>query len=162
LLLPAASYDSNVWPHNLGNVRGGVVLDFFPDGCSLVPVIDDAGHDKATVFKVKGLEAVDKVIGQLAKLLWEAASTDYMGAVGARSMVLQTSLHTFPLPVIKAGEDLSVNMVAKDNGKSKKIQAFVGDSVWELNELVAGKGCLGWFPGSEMMGIIKIFIALEL
>nr|GEW88710.1 hypothetical protein [Tanacetum cinerariifolium] len=28
LLLPAASYDSNVWPHNLGNVEGGVVLDF--------------------------------------------------------------------------------------------------------------------------------------
>nr|GEW82468.1 hypothetical protein [Tanacetum cinerariifolium] len=26
--LAAASYDSNVWPHNLGNVRGGVVLDF--------------------------------------------------------------------------------------------------------------------------------------
>nr|GEU98773.1 hypothetical protein [Tanacetum cinerariifolium] len=24
----AASYDSNVWPQNLGNVRGGVVLDF--------------------------------------------------------------------------------------------------------------------------------------
>ncbi|GJU15752.1 hypothetical protein Tco_1143718 [Tanacetum coccineum] len=28
LLLPAASYDSNVWPYNLVNVGGGVVLDF--------------------------------------------------------------------------------------------------------------------------------------
>nr|GEY90494.1 hypothetical protein [Tanacetum cinerariifolium] len=26
--LAAASYDSNAWPHNLGNVGGGVVLDF--------------------------------------------------------------------------------------------------------------------------------------
>nr|GEX61659.1 probable 2,3-bisphosphoglycerate-independent phosphoglycerate mutase [Tanacetum cinerariifolium] len=159
--------------------------------------IDDAGHDKATVFKVKGLEAVDKAIGQLARLLWEAESTgqfqfslcitgdhstpveygdhsfepvpftlcrlkDYVGAVGGESVVLQTSLDTFPLPVIKAGEDLSANVVAEDDEKSKKIQAFSGDSVWELNELVAGKGCLGRFPGNEMMGIIKKFIELEL
>ncbi|XP_031094373.1 uncharacterized protein LOC115998853 [Ipomoea triloba] len=37
--------------------------------------IDDVGHDKVSVFKVKGLEAVDHSIGQLAKLLWPAESS---------------------------------------------------------------------------------------
>lgn len=33
---------------------------------------DDAGHDKASILKVRGLEAVDKAIAQLARLLWQA------------------------------------------------------------------------------------------
>ena len=36
-----------------------------------------------------------------------------------------------------------------------------GDSVYELNEVAAAKGCLGRFPGGEMMGIIKKFINLD-
>lgn len=158
--------------------------------------IDDAGHDKASVFKVKGLEAVDKAIGQLARLLWEAESTgqfqfslcvtgdhstpveygdhsfepvpftlcrlkDYVGAVGGESVVLQTSLDTFPLPIIKAGEDLAADVVAEEE-RSQKSRAFSGDSVWKLNELTVAKGCLGRFPGCEMMGIIKKFLELEL
>nr|GLL26513.1 uncharacterized protein LOC109171780 [Ipomoea trifida] len=35
--------------------------------------IDDVGHDKVSVFK--GLEAVARAIGQLAKLLWPAESS---------------------------------------------------------------------------------------
>lgn len=143
------------------------------------------------------MEAVDKAIGQLARLLWEAESTgqfqfsicvtgdhstpveygdhsfepvpftlcrlkDFVGAVGGESVVLQTSLDTFPLPVIKPGADLSADVVTEDNERSEQIRPFSGDSVWKLNELVAAKGCLGRFPGSEMMGIIKKFIELEL
>ncbi|RID59860.1 hypothetical protein BRARA_F03057 [Brassica rapa] len=48
-----------------------------------IKAIDDAGHDKATMFKVKGLEAVDKAIRQLAKLLWQAEScSDYQYFLG--------------------------------------------------------------------------------
>uniref|UniRef100_A0A251V5Z6 Putative 2,3-bisphosphoglycerate-independent phosphoglycerate mutase n=1 Tax=Helianthus annuus TaxID=4232 RepID=A0A251V5Z6_HELAN len=50
------------------------VSDGYDFGFLHVKAIDDVGHDKATVFKVKGLEAVDKAIGQLARLLWEAES----------------------------------------------------------------------------------------
>ncbi|GJR78186.1 retrovirus-related pol polyprotein from transposon TNT 1-94 [Tanacetum coccineum] len=39
------------------------------DLCIEELAIDDAWHDKATVFKIKGLEAVDQAIGQLARLL---------------------------------------------------------------------------------------------
>lgn len=168
--------------------------DGYDFGFLHIKAIDDAGHDKASVFKVKGLEAVDKAIGQLARLLWEVESTggeyqfsicvtgdhstpveygdhsfepvpftlcrlkDYVGAVGGESVVLETSLDTFPLPVIKSGEDLSDAVVA---GEEERGQPFSGDSVWQLNEIAAARGCLGRFPGSEMMGIIKKFLQLE-
>jgi hypothetical protein len=39
--------------------------------------IDDAGHDRAVKLKVRGLEAVDRAIGQLARLLWEAGKAGH-------------------------------------------------------------------------------------
>ncbi|KAI3743470.1 hypothetical protein L1987_61179 [Smallanthus sonchifolius] len=132
------------------------VSDGYDFGFLHIKVIDDACHDKASVFKVKGLEAVDKAIGQLARLLWEAEST-----VSGESIVLQTSLDSFPLPTVEAGDDLSAYVAAEEE-ISQTGQAFSGDSVWRLNEIVAARGCLGRFPGSEMMGIIKKFIQLEL
>ncbi|MFS7955915.1 putative phosphoglycerate mutase (2,3-diphosphoglycerate-independent) [Helianthus anomalus] len=172
------------------------VSDGYDFGFLHVKAIDDAGHDKATVFKVKGLEAVDKAIGQLARLLWEAESAgqfqfflcvtgdhstpveygdhsfepvpftlcrlkDYVGAVGGESVVLQTSLDTFPLPTVEAGDDLSAYVAAEEE-ISQPGRAFLGDSVWRLDEIAAARGSLGRFPGSEMMGIIKKFVQLEL
>nr|GEY42291.1 probable 2,3-bisphosphoglycerate-independent phosphoglycerate mutase isoform X2 [Tanacetum cinerariifolium] len=43
--------------------------DLFRSGGHRLQAIDDASHDKATVFKVKALEVVDKTIRQLARLL---------------------------------------------------------------------------------------------
>ncbi|KAJ9540671.1 hypothetical protein OSB04_027177 [Centaurea solstitialis] len=171
--------------------------DGYDFGFLHIKAIDDAGHDKASVFKVKGLEAVDKAIGQLARLLWEAESTgqfefslcitgdhstpveygdhsfepvpftlcrlkDYVGAVGGDSVIKQTCLDAFPLPIVNAGEDLllSGDVVAEE--EKERRQAFSGDSVWKLSEIAVAKGCLGRFPGGQMMGIIKKFIQLEL
>ncbi|KAG6541510.1 hypothetical protein Mapa_017107 [Marchantia paleacea] len=36
-----------------------------------IKAIDDAGHDKAVELKVRAFEAVDVMVGQLARLLWE-------------------------------------------------------------------------------------------
>nr|GEU55583.1 hypothetical protein [Tanacetum cinerariifolium] len=41
--LAAASYDSNVWPHNLGNVGGGVVLDFESSDVRLPSAEEESG-----------------------------------------------------------------------------------------------------------------------
>ncbi|KAI3743471.1 hypothetical protein L1987_61181 [Smallanthus sonchifolius] len=109
------------------------VSDGYDFGFLHIKAIDEAGHDKASVFKVKGLEAVDKAIGQLARLLWEAEST-----VGGESVVLQTSLDSFPLPTVEAGDDLS-SYVAAEEEISQPGQAFSGDSVWRLNEIVAAR-----------------------
>lgn len=177
--------------HKPGRVDG---YDF---GFLHIKAIDDAGHDKASIFKVKGLEAVDRAIGQLAKLLWEAESTgkfqfslcitgdhstpveygdhsfepvpftlcrlkDFVGAVGGEKVILDTSLDPFPLPMVKAGEDLGDDFGREGEKGSEELQAFGGDSIYEFSDIAAARGCLGRFPGGEMMGIIKKFINLHL
>lgn len=170
--------------------------DGYDFGFLHIKAIDDAGHDKASLFKVKGLEAVDRAIRQLAKLLWEAESTgkfqyflcvtgdhstpveygdhsfepvpftmcrlkDFIGAVGGESVILETSLDSFPLPTVQADEDLPEDVVVVGDAESKQVTAYSGDSVVELNEIAAARGYLGRFPGGEMMGIIKKFIQLD-
>ncbi|KAI8534320.1 hypothetical protein RHMOL_Rhmol10G0081200 [Rhododendron molle] len=170
--------------------------DGYDFGFLHIKAIDDAGHDKASVFKVKGLEAVDRAIGQLARLLLEAESTgnfeyflcvtgdhstpveygdhsfepvpftlcrlkDFVCAVGGESIVLEVSPEPFPLPTVEAGEDLADNMLLGEAKRSGQLQAFCGDSVCEFNEIAAARGCLGRFPGGEMMGIIKTFLKLK-
>lgn len=158
----------------------------------VLQAIDDAGHDKASILKVKALEAVDTAIGQLAKLLWEAESSgkfqyslcvtgdhstpveygdhsfepvpfaicrlkDFVGAIG-ESIVSKTSLDPFPIPSVKSVEDLTHDLETEERRDS---QSYSGDSVFELNEIAAARGCLGRFPGGEMMGIIKRFLDLD-
>ncbi|KAJ0668853.1 putative phosphoglycerate mutase (2,3-diphosphoglycerate-independent) [Helianthus annuus] len=156
------------------------VSDGYDFGFLHVKAIDDAGHDKATVFKVKGLEAS---AGQFQFFLCVTGDhstpveygdhsfepvpftlsrlKDYVGAVGGESVVLQTSLDTFPLPTVEGGDDLSASVAAEEE-ISQPGRAFSGDSVWRLDEIAAARGSLGRFPGSEMMGIIKKFVQLEL
>ncbi|KAG4937577.1 hypothetical protein JHK85_052496 [Glycine max] len=151
-------------------------------------------HIKASILKVKALEAVDKALGQLARLLWEAESTgkfqfflcvtgdhstpveygdhsfesvpfticrlkDFVGAIG-ESTISKTSLDPFPIPSVKSGEDLLDDLETEER-RDKCCQAYSGDSVYELNEVAAAKGCLGRFPGGEMMGIVKKFLNLD-
>lgn len=167
-----------------------------PDGYDFgflhIKAVDDAGHDKASVFKVKALEAVDRAIGQLARLLWEAESSgefmysvcvtgdhstpveygdhsfepvpfticrleDYVRARGGPTVVMETPLDPFPMPTVKAGEDLLEDELGSDVGGEEA--ALGGDCVREFNEIAAARGCLGRFPGCEMMGIINKFLA---
>lgn len=139
---------------------------------------------------MRGLEAVDKALGQLAKLLWQAEKTgnfqyslcvtgdhstpveygdhsfepvpftlcrlrDYVSALG-EATVLETSLEAFPLPSVEAGEDLKEEIVSPERTSARR--ASGGDQVNEFSEIAAARGCLGRFPGSEMMGIIKKFL----
>ncbi|CAJ1836990.1 unnamed protein product [Sphenostylis stenocarpa] len=169
-----------------------------PDGYDFgflhIKAIDDAGHDKASILKVKALEAVDTAVGQLARLLWETESSgkyqfflcvtgdhstpveygdhsfesvpftmcrlkDFVGAIG-ESTIRQISLDPFPIPNVKSGKDLLDDLETKER-RDKHCQPYSGDSVYELNEVAAARGCLGRFPGGEMMGIIKKFLSLD-
>ncbi|GAA0150008.1 mutase [Lithospermum erythrorhizon] len=169
--------------------------DGYDFGFLHIKAVDDAGHDKATVFKVKALEAVDKAIRQLARLLWQAESSgkfqysicvtgdhstpveygdhsfepvpftlcrlkDFVGAIGGEEVLMRTSLDPFPLPAVKVGEDLSRDAEIEETKGGKQLKSFNGDSVCEFHEIDAARGCLGRFPGSEMMGIIKTFLTL--
>ncbi|OVA16445.1 Bisphosphoglycerate-independent phosphoglycerate mutase [Macleaya cordata] len=175
--------------HKPGQANG---YDF---GFLHIKAIDDAGHDKASIFKVKGLEAVDRAIGQLARLLWQAESTgnfqysicvtgdhstpveygdhsfepvpfalcrlkDFVGAVGGEAIVMGTSLDPFPLPKVDADADLREEMGLKEERNDTQ-KALCGDSVSKFDEIAASRGCLGRFPGGEMMGIIKTFLKLK-
>ncbi|KAL8546155.1 hypothetical protein ACS0TY_006034 [Phlomoides rotata] len=77
--------------------------DGYDFGFLHIKAIDDAGHDKASVFKVKGVETVDRAIGQLAKLLWQAESTGafqyYICVTGDHSTPVEYGDHSFePVP----------------------------------------------------------------
>lgn len=141
------------------------------------------------------MEAVDRAIGQLAKLLWQTQSAgkfkyflcvtgdhstpveygdhsfepvpftlcrleDFVGALG-EFLLSETSLEPFPLPMISAGEDIMDDPGNQESTKSKQSKAFSGDSVCVFDEVAAARGCLGRFPGSEMMGIIKAYLKLK-
>ncbi|CAI9109965.1 OLC1v1009915C2 [Oldenlandia corymbosa var. corymbosa] len=169
--------------------------DGYDFGFLHIKAIDDAGHDKASVFKVKGLEAVDKAIGQLARFLWQTQLTgkfqyflcvtgdhstpveygdhsfepvpfalcrleDFVREVG-ESHLSEISLDPFPLPKVVAGEDITDIAGVQGGLKSKPTQASSGDSVFEFHEVAAARGCLGRFPGSEMMGIIKAYLTMD-
>ena len=86
---------------------------------------------------------------------------DFVGAIGSESILGEISLEPFPLPTVKAGEDLPEDCVSDDNTIRASMQAYSGDSVFELSEIAASRGCLGPFPGSEMMGIINAFLKLK-
>lgn len=141
------------------------------------------------------MEAVDRALGQLARLLWEAESTgnfeyflcitgdhstpveygdhsfepvpfticslkDFVGVVGAET-ILGSSLDPFPLPTVKDGEQLTEDVKMEQGERIKQPQAYSGDSVFEFNEIAAARGCLGRFPGGEMMGVIKKYLELS-
>ncbi|CAL9127497.1 uncharacterized protein LOC103973974 [Musa acuminata AAA Group] len=160
-----------------------------------VKAIDDAGHDKASILKVRALEAVDRAIGQLTRLLWQAEKSgkykyylcvtgdhstpveygdhsfepvpfalcqlrDFVSAVG-ESNLMQVSLEAFPLPSVKSGEDLTNDDVEMPEEANSRLKVFSGDSVCQFSEIAAARGCLGRFPGSEMMGVIKKFLKLK-
>ncbi|KAL1059739.1 hypothetical protein V6Z11_1Z011700 [Gossypium hirsutum] len=77
--------------------------DGYDFGFLHIKAIDDAGHDKASVFKVKGLEAVDRAIAQLAKLLWQAESTGdfqyFICVTGDHSTPVEYGDHSYePVP----------------------------------------------------------------
>ncbi|KAI4346784.1 hypothetical protein L6164_007652 [Bauhinia variegata] len=122
-------------------------------GCGIrIEAINDEGHDKASILKVKGLEAIDRAIAQLARLLWEAESTgnfQYILCVtGDHSTPVEYGDHSFePVPF-----SLSVERLHR---------CSCGDSVYEFNEIAGARGCLGRFHGGEMMGIIKKFLNLD-
>ncbi|KAG5227110.1 2 bisphosphoglycerate-independent phosphoglycerate [Salix suchowensis] len=91
----------------------------------------------------------------------ECRLRDFAGAVGGESIIMETSLDPFPLPAVKAGENLGETENAEKERSSKQLKAFSGDSVCELSEIAAARGCLGRFPGGQMMGIIKAFLELN-
>lgn len=151
-----------------------------------VKAVDDAGHDKATELKVKLFESIDKMIGQLACLLWQAECQGI-----ANFSICVTADHSTPVeygdhsyepvpftmchlkefvralggedavrvpiePFTLSSHDVQAHLAEKITVQRKR--AVAGDSVVAFNEIAASRGCLGRFQGSEMMGVIKKYM----
>lgn len=99
-------------------------LDGYDFGFLHIKAIDDAGHDKASIFKLKGLEAVDKAIGQLARLLWEAESMGryeyFLCVTGDHSTPVEYGDHSFePVPFAICRLKDFVGAIGGDSNLSK-------------------------------------------
>lgn len=156
-----------------------------------IKAIDDAGHDKASMVKLRGLEAVDRALGQLAKLLWAAESSGgfefFLCVTGDHSTPVEYGDHSFePVPFALCSlkdfvgavggegvlletslDPVSLPVDDENDGvggemkKKKGGMGFSGDSVAEFSEIAAARGCLGRFSGSEMMGVINAYLKLK-
>lgn len=153
-----------------------------------IKAVDDAGHDKSTGLKVRALESIDKMLGQLACLLWEAechgAAKYSICVTGDHSTPVEYGDHSFePVPFamchlkdfVKArGGDDAVKKVSLEpftltNQQMMEVECgqklmegwegpVAGDAVFSFDEVAASRGCLGRFQGSEMMSIIKQYM----
>ncbi|KAL0737800.1 hypothetical protein Bca4012_014010 [Brassica carinata] len=105
----------------------------------------DAGHDKATMFKVKDLEAVNKAICQLAKLLWQAEScTNYqyfLFVTGDHSTPVEYRDHSFVLvPFTMCRLREFVSAVGGESAlRETSLDPFPLPTVVECGEVVTGK-----------------------
>lgn len=157
--------------------------------------IDDCGHDKAMKLKVKAFEAVDTMVGQLARLLWQAEKKgaakfsicvtgdhstpveygdhsyepvpfsichvkDFVQAKGGEDAIMAIDLTPFNLPTAEAAKNANVTNGSSFASGNENTKAVAGDAVTRFGEIAAARGCLGRFTGSEMLGVIKHYIAL--
>lgn len=169
------------------NCRAGR-RDGYDFGFLHIKAVDDAGHDKATGLKLNFFESIDKMIGQLACLLWQAElrgvakfsicvtgdhSTpveygdhsyepvpfamchlkNFVSAMGGEDAI-RVSLESFNLP------NLNVEKQFEERKAGQWEAAVAGDQVMCFDEVSASRGCLGRFQGSEIMSIIKQYMAV--
>ncbi|KAI4387854.1 hypothetical protein MLD38_000247 [Melastoma candidum] len=135
-----------------------------------IKAIDDAGHEKATIFNVKGLECVDQAIGQLAKLLWHVESTGQFHyaicVTGDHSTPVEYGDHRFePVPfaicwlrdfVSAVGGNPALDEISLDPFRLPTIK-----SKEDLSEHFSTSEGVSWtVPGGEMMEIVKSFLKL--
>jgi 2,3-bisphosphoglycerate-independent phosphoglycerate mutase len=103
--------------------------------------IDDAGHDKAVKLKVRGLEAVDRAIGQLARLLWEAGkvghSQYFICVTGDHFTPAEYGGHSFePVPFAICRLRDYVGAIGEDKVMNTPLDDFALPSVKSGKDLV--------------------------
>lgn len=163
--------------------------DGYDFGFLHIKAVDDAGHDKATALKMAALESIDKMIGQMVRLLWEAERHGTVKfsicVTGDHSTPVEYGDHSFePVPFamchledfVKArgGEDAVSNVslepfaLTREKGEiliGEKVMdssegGVAGDVVTCFDELAVSRGCLGRFQGCEMLTIIKQYMGV--
>ncbi|KXZ52807.1 hypothetical protein GPECTOR_8g193 [Gonium pectorale] len=147
-----------------------------------VKAVDDTGHDRMVQNKVRFLEVVDRMVGQMLRRLAEAEAAGrgrYLIVVaGDHSTPVLFGDHSHePVPFAIAGVRHAVEAAFKDARRKSAWagrpwvagmpaelfgpwpepwpQAVRGDPVRAFDEVSVARGALGRFPGSQVMPLVK-------
>eukprot|EP00850_Spirogloea_muscicola_P022802 SM000312S11995 [mRNA] locus=s312:86963:88923:- [translate_table: standard] len=159
--------------------------NYYDFGFLHIKAVDDAGHDKSLDLKLQALEAVDRMVLQLARMLWDAEvaglSKYTLCVTGDHSTPVEYGDHSFePVPfamchlaafVEALGGDAVLQGVSLETfpmtgnwespptfvSPASKTGAAVSDTVDRLSEISAARGCLGRFQGGLMLNIINAY-----
>eukprot|EP00850_Spirogloea_muscicola_P014997 SM000111S18820 [mRNA] locus=s111:369107:371266:+ [translate_table: standard] len=159
--------------------------DHYDFGFLHIKAVDDAGHDKSSELKLQSLEAVDRMVLQLARMLWDAEvaglSKYTLCVTGDHSTPVEYGDHSFePVPfamchlaefvealggaAVLQGISLETFPITANwespptfVAPASKPGVVVSDTVDRLSEISAARGCLGRFQGGSMLNIIKAY-----
>ncbi|KAI9264939.1 2,3-bisphosphoglycerate-independent phosphoglycerate mutase-domain-containing protein [Phascolomyces articulosus] len=126
----------------------GTIYDF---GFLHIKAVDDAGHDRNIDYKIKFLEKIDKMMGDIIRQLNEdSGENEYTIVITSdhSTPVLYGDHSCEPVPFC-----ISRPKYAIDPSLGK------GDRVTRYEEVDAARGCLGRFCGSQLMSIAKLYMA---
>lgn len=149
-----------------------------------VKAVDDTGHDRAPHLKLGYIEAVDRMVGQLLRGLWEAGGRCVVALAADHSTPVVFGDHSHePVPVAVADvahvvecvgdamlrdvdmgaiahpEDAGVEGLVRARQRHGQRQGGAAATVWDpvaqYDEVAAARGALGRFPGSELLPLLR-------
>ncbi|KAK9901638.1 hypothetical protein WJX75_006034 [Coccomyxa subellipsoidea] len=143
LSAPGATGDYRTQFHKKAEAISAALVDGgYRFGMLHVKAVDDTGHDRQAVLKVRYLEAVDAMVGQLIRRLWEAEASGR-----GRYSVCVTSDHSTPVEFGDHSHEPVPFAIAR---LTHVVEALGGSSAVE--------GALGRFPGSQVMPLVRSFL----
>ncbi|KAL6045323.1 Metalloenzyme domain-containing protein [Balamuthia mandrillaris] len=129
-----------------------------------IKAVDDASHDKNVKLKVDFIEKADKMLAQVLKELVEAEEKEEgkvaynIVLTGDHSTPVLYGDHSCePVPFVIAKARDAWNAV-QGNGVKSAVKEETNDKVQRFDEVSAGEGFLGRFPGDQVMPLILRFL----
>jgi 2,3-diphosphopglycerate-independent phosphoglycerate mutase len=143
------------------------------DFCFLhVKAVDDAGHDRSVARKLEWLERSDVMVAHLVHALGAGGDECVMVVTGDHSTPVLSGDHsTEPVPFLISrcgpasallrarGQPAAASPSAGSSGEGLPQPHPLADRVLCFSEHEAAAGALGRFPGSEVMALIRNFVA---
>ncbi|KAI8148827.1 2,3-bisphosphoglycerate-independent phosphoglycerate mutase-domain-containing protein [Fennellomyces sp. T-0311] len=124
--------------------------DKYDFGFLHIKAVDDAGHDRNIDFKIKFLEKIDVMLGDIICQLSQDKENDYS--------IIVTSDHS--TPVLYGDHSCEPVPFCISRPKYAMDTSLChGDAVTKFEEVEAARGVLGRFCGSQMMSIAKSYMA---
>lgn len=164
-------------------ISEALVHDGFDFGFLHVKAVDDAGHDRNIELKIKSIEVVDGMVGQLVRQLYEAGEDAVLAISGDHSTPVEFGDHSHePVPfcmsrindIVKCmgGEDAlkcipleKLPFPESLSGNEMKWKEVIASNVDSIacsfdpvscfSEIQSSKGVLGRFTGNHVISVMQ-------